>query len=216
MPSNHEESLVISVVILRRAIGFIGFFLPFSLVVLSGFGIQPSISDYYHLPGILVRDVFVGAMCAIGVFMCSYKGFDIRDFWVTTLAGVFAILTALFPVEPLVNPTPSDQTRTWFHLAFAGIFLGSLAFLCLFLFTKTNPKKKPTLQKIYRNRVYYVCGWLMVGSLLLLVIRLCLPQGMKDALAPLHPVFWLETVAVMAFGFSWLIKGETLLGDKKP
>ena len=29
----------------------------------------------------------------------------------------------------------------------------------------------------------------------------------------LQPVFWLETLAGVAFGAAWLIKGETLLKD---
>lgn len=33
-------------------------------------------------------------------------------------------------------------------------------------------------------------------------------------LALWHPVFWLETLALEAFGFSWLVKGETLWRDK--
>jgi hypothetical protein len=31
---------------------------------------------------------------------------------------------------------------------------------------------------------------------------------------PLNPVFWLESLAVEAFGVSWLTKGETILKDE--
>jgi hypothetical protein len=30
----------------------------------------------------------------------------------------------------------------------------------------------------------------------------------------LTPVFWLESTAVISFGFSWLTKGETILKDQ--
>lgn len=32
----------------------------------------------------------------------------------------------------------------------------------------------------------------------------------------MKPVFWLETVALLAFGTSWLVKGELVLKDKFP
>ena len=31
----------------------------------------------------------------------------------------------------------------------------------------------------------------------------------------LEPIFWLESVAIVAFGLSWLTKGETILKDEK-
>jgi len=34
-----------------------------------------------------------------------------------------------------------------------------------------------------------------------------------SALQALDPVFWLETAAVLAFGISWLTKGEAILAD---
>jgi hypothetical protein len=35
------------------------------------------------------------------------------------------------------------------------------------------------------------------------------------AFAAWKPVFWLESLALWAFGFSWLIKGETLWQDSE-
>lgn len=34
-------------------------------------------------------------------------------------------------------------------------------------------------------------------------------------ISKLDPVFWLESVAVWAFGWSWLIKGEAILKDNE-
>jgi hypothetical protein len=33
------------------------------------------------------------------------------------------------------------------------------------------------------------------------------------SISQLHPLLWLESIAIAAFGISWLIKGETLLKD---
>jgi len=38
---------------------------------ISKTGIEPTISDFYHTT---YRDVFVGSLCAIGVFLVSYRG----------------------------------------------------------------------------------------------------------------------------------------------
>jgi hypothetical protein len=37
---------------------------------------------------------------------------------------------------------------------------------------------------------------------------------LKDtAIAAIKPVFWLESLALWAFGISWFVKGETLWRD---
>ena len=68
-----------------------------------------------------------------------------------------------------------------------------------------------TPQKIKRNVVYRVSGVVIVVCLLLIAVLRFLPPGPID---DLQPVFWLETIASVAFGVSWLIKGETLLKDQ--
>jgi hypothetical protein len=38
---------------------------------------------------------------------------------------------------------------------------------------------------------------------------------LKVTIAALDPVFWLESIAVFAFGVSWFVKGEGILEDEK-
>jgi hypothetical protein len=45
-----------------------------------------------------------------------------------------------------------------------------------------------------------------------LIVVVALP-AVKPLVERLTPVFWLESVAVVAFGVSWLVKGETILKD---
>jgi hypothetical protein len=54
----------------------------------------------------------------------------------------------------------------------------------------------------------------MIICLGLLVIYYFLPSSIKQLLAPFHLEFWLESIAVIAFGFCWLVKGEGILKDK--
>jgi hypothetical protein len=66
----NSHGLVPSYLAIRRAIGAIGLILPLLLGPLGwlifGVEIQDNMSSYYHTS---LRDVFVGAMCAIGIFL---------------------------------------------------------------------------------------------------------------------------------------------------
>jgi hypothetical protein len=209
-----NNSLVLSYLELRRAVGIIGIALPFVLVfgkiILEGPGIQPSISDYYYT---IMRNVFVGSLCAIGVFLLSYRGYDKSDNIAGNLACFFAVGVALFPTTPIGNDLFWPQIIGYFHYVFAASFLLILAYFSLFLFTKTFPDpKKVTIRKRHRNIVYVSCGIVILISIALIPVYALFLQ--KTLIASLDPVFWLESVAVIAFGISWLIKGETLLKDK--
>ena len=78
---------------------------------------------------------------------------------------------------------------------------------------KTDPATAPTRVKQLRDRVYLICGIVMLASLALAGIA-SLPFA--TALNSLNPVFWLESIAIVAFGVSWLVKGQVILRDKQP
>jgi hypothetical protein len=208
------SSLVIGYLTLRKAIGLLGTALPFVLALaaflLFKTGIQASMSSYYHTG---MRDVFVGTLCAIGVFMISYRGYERQDDVAGDLACVFAVGVALFPTTLRGDLIPLDVIGK-LHLAFAALFFLTLAYFSLCLFTKTDPIKIPTRQKKQRNKVYKACGYTLLASIVLISLLTLLPIGVQRALNAYHPVFWLESLGVVAFGISWLTKGEAMLGDK--
>lgn len=206
-----NRNAVMSYISLRRCIGGIGIGLPFVLplgaFVFFGVGLQSSISGYYYTG---MRDVFVGSMCAVGVFLLSYR-FGRADNWLGNVAGVSAIGLALFPTAPSVDPTASAGTVGVIHLVFAAAFFLALAAFSLFLFTRTETDGTPTQQKQTRNLVYVICGYVILACLVLAVLADVVLSA--DAKAQLRPLFWVESVAVLAFGVSWLVKGETLFRD---
>ncbi len=208
------SSLVIGYMTLRKAIGLLGTSLPFVLslgaFILFHTGIQASMSSYYHTG---MRDVFVGALCAIGVFMVSYRGYERQDDAAGDLACVFAVGVALFPTTLRGELTALDIVGT-LHLMFAALFFLTLAYFSLFLFTKTDPTKTPTRRKLQRNQVYRACGYTLLASIALIFLLSFLPLESTQALSTYHPVYWLESLGVVAFGISWLTKGEAMLGDK--
>lgn len=206
-------SLVISYLGLRKAIGIIGTALPFVLafgnILVEGPGIQDSISSYYHTG---MRDVFVGSLCAIAVFLMSYRGYERKDDIAGDLACVFALGVALFPTTPDVNVIPRDNIIGALHLLFAAGFFLTLAFFSLVLFRKTDPTRAPTRRKLQRNAVYTLCGYTILVCLALIMVVAFLSND--SPVKRLDPVFWFEAAAVVAFGVSWLTKGEAILKDE--
>ena len=93
--SSVDDSLVLSYLGLRKAIGLIGMTLPFVLafgkVAFESPGLQSSVSAYYYT---VMRDVFVGSMCALAVFFMSYRGYEPQDALAGKLTCVFALAHA--------------------------------------------------------------------------------------------------------------------------
>jgi len=212
--SGPPDTRVLSYLGLRKAVGIIGFALPFVLafgkMLLQGPGIQDSISGYYYTD---LRNVLVGSLCAIGVFLMSCRGYDRKDEIAGRLACVFAIGVALFPTTPYLGATSRDKLIGILHLLFATLLFLTLAYFSLALFTKTALDKTPTRRKLQRNVVYRVCGYTILACIFLMVV-VALPP-VKTLVERLTPVFWLESVAIVAFGVSWLTKGETILKDQE-
>lgn len=236
MAAQRNRSILISYKTLRRLIGILGMALPLALIaggfLQPGGGIQGSISAYYHTN---MRDLFVGILFVVGLFLISYHGYDKEDNLVTNLSGLFAIGVALFPTvapKAAVNVVTNTGGSTagepplvrlgvfqlapelsgTLHVLWALLFFILLAYNAYFLFTKTGDKK-PGPQKLTRNAIYRTCGILIVASLLGIVFYLVFLQ--KTVLRLYAPVLILETIALWAFGFSWFVKGETLFRDEK-
>ena len=97
------NQLVISYLYLRRFVGWIGTLLPIVLLVgvaISSAQARPdSMSGYYYTD---MRNVFVGALCALGAFLGAYDGYDCVDRWITNVAGFGAIGVAFCPTKPTV------------------------------------------------------------------------------------------------------------------
>jgi len=228
-PARSDESvLVINYMHLRKAVGWAGTLLPVILLVAnpialsienSGCGVVPgSVSGYYYSP---VRNIFVGVLCALGLFLIAYVGYDLGDRLVTDAAGVFAVGVALFPTKPTVASPPSVTCQTVaqlstreqvvgdIHLVSAGLMFVFLAWMAIRF---TNTDKPPYRQKLLRNRIYRICAIVIVACLVAAVITTFLPASVK-ALFPW--LFLWEAVAIFAFGVSWFVKGQTLIGALK-
>ncbi len=186
---------------LRRWIGYVGISLPW-LVVLLAWRFQPSISDFYYTGS---RNWFVGSLFTIGAFLCSYYGYDRRDRIMSVIAGICAFGVSLFPTD---SGTTTVVGGT--HYVFAASLFLILAWFSLCQFTKTSHLSL-TDEKRKRNVIYQACGYAIVGALSLILVGKVTGLSLKFANA--NPVFWLEALALEAFGFSWMVKGEFILRD---
>ena len=217
---NPDQRLVISYLALRRGVGILGICLPIvlasgTLVLSTCSSIQPSISDYYYTK---MGNFLVGALCAVGLFLFSYKGYERKDMIAGKLASLFAVTVAFFPTGgPDASSAcnflhrNSDSWVSTIHDISAALFFLTLAYFSLFLFTIKSPN--PTDRKLKRNIIYRVCGYIILFCIVFLFLYFKV-SGLRSALKDYKPVFALETVALIAFGVSWLTKGEAILKDK--
>jgi hypothetical protein len=241
--SPDENQLIVSYMFLRQAVGWIGTLLP--VVLVAGNAIsstQPrpdSMSGYYYTD---MRNVFVGALCALGVFLVAYEGYDDVDRWITNIAGFGAIGVALCPTKPAVCPagagacpassvthlSASQQVAGDMHLAFAAITFIALGLMAL-RFAKGG-ETPPGLSLLGRLRYGLGFGkparrqpgqytadnlvYRVSGITILSCVILAVLSNLLPASVTAHwpLLFIFETVAVFAFGVSWFVKGRTIQG----
>jgi hypothetical protein len=209
--------------------------------VLYESGPEASISNYFYTT---LRDVFIVTLCAVSLFLLAYKGYGKADLWVSNIAGIFGLIAAFVHTNPkpginyvkqwLVRPelennefvqvsmdcvqkpyesipVPQHHILGVIHLVCAAIFFLCLAYIAYFEFTKSTGPLTP--QKIWRNRIYKFCGAGMLVCILALVP--CFVSDELQAWYNAHKlIFWGESIALILFGTSWLIKGEFVLKDK--
>ena len=203
------SSIIISYMTLRKIIGLLGISLV-PVLILGSFildhttDIQASASAYYHTS---MRNGLVGITCGISFFLLSYHGYTWKDSLASKLAGIFALGIAFFPTSATND---KGDIFSILHFITSGIFFVILAYMSIFLFTKSPGNL--TRKKKIRNRIYKICGIIMLISVAGIPIDRI--QAIHDRIAFLKPILILETFALVSFGFSWLTKGEFLLKDK--
>lgn len=212
-----QNELVIPYRFLRVTVGVLGMAMPLLLYaggrLIFGFGVRGSLSAYYHTD---MRDVLVGILFALGVFLFAYKGYGRVDTIAGYLACFFAVGVALFPTLREGETSELAMRVSVLHHIFAAGFLLTLTYFSYFLFTKSNKKPSElTPQKRLRNTVYRVCGVVMFLCVVLLGIYVLLFGGEGPFLGLSVPIFWLETLAILAFGVSWFVKSEVILKDEE-
>jgi hypothetical protein len=209
---NIQDPHIISYMTLRKAIGWMGVLLP-AVLVFGSFildhthVIKSSLSSYYwtHL-----RNVLVGVLCVMGSFLLSYhgpEGFKSWDSLASKSAGLLSFCIAFVP-------TSQNGDNKWgdlVHYLTSAIFLAILSGMSLFLFTKSG--EYITVQKKNRNRVFKVCGITMLAAIILIPVTGI--DFIHKHIRQFKPTVICETIALISFGISWLVKGELIFKDKE-
>jgi hypothetical protein len=213
-----DKEFVVSFLTLRRAIGVVGLLMPFIVragaFVFEGIHSTDSISAYYYTG---MRDVFVSTLVLAGALLACYRTPALRDNAVASIAGAAGIGIALFPMDPTYAPQilahfPGmlgdkcyvNRGILGFHFVFVATFFALSFYLVYFRFNAFTPEP-PTAQKVIRNKVYKVCGLAMLVAYATIGALAFEYHGTS--------IFWPETVAVVAFGVAWLVKGQIVLRD---
>lgn len=190
--------------VLRGWLGWLGMLLPLIVLVLClifGYGIPDSISATYYLPPTITP--FMIILGAASILLISYRGYDKQDDIVSTITGIAGLFICLFPcatsVFERVGTFQLPQAISGFiHNLSAVVFFLLLAYNSYFLFTKGS--NNPTENKKKRNSIFRVCGIGMAASLILIV-----PVNLFNIWGG---TWFVEAIALMFFGISWLTKSQ--------
>lgn len=195
----------------RQLIGYVGLGLPIFLLAVAAARPTPglrawppldSVSAYYYTGAVAI---FTGLLVALSLLLLTYRGYGneygIVDRWIARIGGIAAFCVAFFPTKP-PDDVPAPAWWEWstnvVHYVSATTLFVTFIVFSLWLFRKTAKEGVVTADKRARNRVYLVCGLVMTASVL-----------WAGAAAGTHaPIFVPESIALVAFAFSWLTKGR--------
>jgi len=188
---------------LRAIIGYVGLTLPVVLLLAGAIDghLESSISTYYYTK---VGNVFTGALCVIGVFLVAYRLTSWAiDNVATSLAGIAALGVAFFHAAPK-NATLDQLRLANVHLTCAAALFILLGAISLLIFPKdmSDDEKRKQKWRVPCYRGFGVAIWL---SVILMPTLNALAGSFYD---DNHVFFILETVCVMAFAVSFILKGH--------
>ncbi|WP_178989046.1 hypothetical protein [Winogradskyella schleiferi] len=207
---------------IRKLIGSLGLALPILLPIASN-QFLASISHYYY--STLSSLLFIIILSAFGLFLISYKGYKkdietetISDDFLTNIGGFAALIVVFIPTvceesmstyisllcenENLPLFGHNNPTLGTIHLVSAGVFIFCMGWMSKYKFTRGRNTKFNTL---YRR-----CGTIVFIAVALIIVGVILEKLHIDFFINNYYVFIFETVAVFAFGVSWLVKGKAI------
>lgn len=174
---------------------------------------RKSLSGFYY-EEVVLGDIFVGTLIFIGTAMFVYRGWHPKIALLATIGGLCAFLVALFPADGWfivddgrqIFEEGSDRIHFWAAVALFAI----LAWFCFFVFTKVEPHQRDTDGKLLptkrnRNMFYRFSGTIIVLSVAAIGIGETIDP---DWATRIRLTYWGETIALVAFGVSWLVQGR--------
>lgn len=203
LPRKDRKQDAETVRLLRLGIGAVGVFLPAGLIAVNwvrhfwqrgpAFVIIPtSMSGSYWTTA---RDVFVGSLCAIGVFLIGYRRTRMQDIC-STAAGICALLVAFNPTARGSGTPGEPQWVNYLHHIAAGtllLTLGAFCFVFLVEYRRAGASGRPA------GMIYLTSGCAVMAAVIAALITGLLGMGSNWPL-----LYVLEAIAVFSFGAAWI------------
>lgn len=211
---------ILNTILNESGIMYNTFWITFTKTYQPADNLKDSISHFYYST---VGELFTGALCAVSLFLFCYRGYGQPtsgkyhyvpgDNFMCNFAGAMALLVVIFPTssEPITDNfrafVASDNTG-YIHYGAAVLFFLSLSVISFVNFRRTKDPKK--FGKMESHPIYKYCALVMLSCMALLLVIFVISGKDKTITWPddYNLTFWLETVMLLAFGISWVVKGE--------
>lgn len=138
--------------------------------------------------------------------------------WVSTLGGIAAIVTALYPTALCIGKKCASDPTANIHYLGAAVLFSTVVYFCLVAFRnqvidkiKKDEKSHgkgaidPKDPKKLRLGFYTFCGWTIAAIMLLTVF-----VTYTAFVTIMNFTFWAEAAALELFGIAWLIASQFL------
>ena len=198
----------------RRLIGWVGLVFPVGIAAIVIFWENwdawrrlDSISAYYYSSA---AAAFCGMLVTLALFLLTYRGFDNPkvkwDRRLTNAAAFFALGVAFFPTGVPEGYHELSWWKGWVgvvHYSCAGLLFASFALISGWLFTLPHA----TLERAAaRKAKWWRRDWVHLFWAGVIVAAIGAVVAFK--LFSNWPIFWPESLALVAFSMSWLAKGQ--------
>lgn len=222
MPRSIDDQVKKTYFSLRLSAAIIAFSFPLFLWIgglQAGFKLRDSMSAYYHATPTslkasqlacapetpmekpiypqagIMRNWFVGFLFAIGAILHANKGQTEIENWVLSVAGLFAVGIAVFPMEWRCKSYSSFSM----HGTCAMAFFACIAFVSVVCSRDTVAYLNEKRRRFY-SRLYWIWGALMV-------VAPIMAYGLnKWGFRTDNQIYWAEFAGIYAFGLYWVTK----------
>lgn len=192
--------------------------LEFSEAYVAGSNLKSSISHFYYTTA---GPLFTGILITVSIFLFTYNGYAmdkdndkfawLTDKRISSFAAICALGIVTFPsgsshkIIDNIHIFVSSNTAGAIHLTCAALFFLSMELMSIINFRR-NPGK--ILIKNAEVRLYLICGWGIIASILFLGINSFVPGGENWLWG--KAVFIFEVFMLLFFGIAWLVKGKSI------
>lgn len=187
-----------SYLLLCMGMGLVAFLLPVVLVAAGGYQGHFSISYFYHVSD-LTRNLLVGALWAIGVFLFLFHGLSKLENWLLNAAGCFGISVAMNPMAPQQCGAAGGSHL---HEASALLFFLCLAIVAIFL-----AKDRIACIDNPAIRWRFAAAYNLTGAAMIAMPATVYATHLaSDRGCATHWLFWVETCGIWSFAAFWFVK----------